>query len=69
MLLDLSLANKKTLFDINEPAMRYEYRSKDFLIQQLSIKHLNVDVHHDNNALAELNDCTEGLLHLGLCYI
>ena len=37
-----------------------------FLVQQLSLEHLNVDVHHNNNALKELNDCIGGLLHLGL---
>ena len=37
-----------------------------FLVQQLSLEHLNVDVHHSNNALKELNDCIGGLLHLGL---
>ena len=25
-----------------------------------------MDVHHNNNALQELNDCIRGLLHLGL---
>ena len=34
-------------------------------MQQLSLKHLNVDVRYNNNALAELNDCSGGLLHLG----
>ena len=31
-----------------------------------STSQLNVDVRHNNNALKELNDCIEGLLHLGL---
>ena len=37
-----------------------------FLLQQLSLQHLNVDVRHNNNAPKELNDCIGGLLHLGL---
>ena len=37
-----------------------------YLVQQLSFKHLNVDVRHNNNAPKELNDCIGGLLHLGL---
>ena len=37
-----------------------------FLVQQLSLEHLNMDVHHNNNALKELNDCIGGLLQLGL---
>ena len=37
-----------------------------YLVQQLSFKHLNVDVRHNNNAPKELNDCIRGLLHLGL---
>ena len=37
-----------------------------FLVQQLSLLHLIVDVGHNNNALKELNDCIGGLLHLGL---
>ena len=36
-----------------------------FLVQQLSLQHLNVDVRHNSNALKELNDCIGGLLHLG----
>ena len=36
-----------------------------FLVQQLSLLHLIVDVGHNNNALKELNDCIGGLLHLG----
>ena len=36
-----------------------------FLVQQLSLLHLIVDVRHNNNALKELNDCIGGLLHLG----
>ena len=34
-------------------------------MQQLSLKHLTVNVRYNNNALTELNDCIEGLLHLG----
>ena len=42
-------------------------------MQQLSLQHLNMDLRYNNNALAELNDCTRGLnvvtfatlLHLG----
>lgn len=32
------------------------------MVQQLSLKHLN---RYNNNAPAPLNDCIEGLLHLG----
>ena len=35
MLLDVSLANKKTLIDISEPAMWHEYWWEDCLLQQL----------------------------------
>ena len=45
--------------------MCYEYRSEDSLVQHLSLKHLYVNVSSDNNAPAQLNDCIEGLLHLG----
>ena len=34
-------------------------------MQQLSHKHLTVNVGYNNNALTELNDCIKGLLHLG----
>ena len=37
-----------------------------FLVQQLSLQHLNADVRYNNNALKEYNDCIGGLLHLGL---
>ena len=37
-----------------------------FLVQQLSLQHLNADVRYNNNTLKEFNDCTGGLLHLGL---
>ena len=30
----------------------------------VSLKHLNVDVCYNNNALAQLNDCIRGLFHL-----
>ena len=47
--------------------MYYEYRSEDSLVQHL---HLNISTWmSDNNAPAQLNDCIEGLLHLGLYYI
>ena len=73
MLFELSLTNKNTLIDISEPAMWHEYWSEDIFVQQLSLQHLNMDLRYDNNALAELNDCTRGLnvvtfttlLHLG----
>ena len=73
MLFDLSLTNKNTLIDISEPAMWHEYWSEDVFVQQLSLQHLNMDLRYNNNALAELNDCTRGLnvvtfttlLHLG----
>ena len=42
------------------------YTGQRFLVQQLSLQHLNVDVRRNNNALKELNDCIRGLLHLGL---
>ena len=32
------------------------------MVQQLSLKHLNVNVRYNNNAPAPLNDCIEGLL-------
>ena len=41
------------------------YTGQRFLVQQLSLQHLNVDVRRNNNALKELNDCIRGLLHLG----
>ena len=66
MLLDLSLANKKTLINTNEPAIWHEYWSEDFLVQQLSLQDLNMDVRYNNNALAELYDCIGGLFYLGL---
>ena len=31
-------------------------------MQQLSLQHLNMDLRYNNNALAELNDCTRGLI-------
>ena len=65
MLLDLCLANKKTLIDISEPVMTCILVS-GILVQQLTLQHLNVDVRHNNNALKEINDCIGGLLHLGL---
>ena len=34
-------------------------------MQQLSHKHLTVNVGYNNNALTELNGCIKGLLHLG----
>ena len=37
MLLDLSLAHKKTLIDIREPAILHDYWSEDSLVQQLSL--------------------------------
>ena len=49
--------------------MCYEYRSEDSLVQHLSLKHLYVNVSSDNNAPAQLHDCIQGLLHLGLYYI
>ena len=61
-----SLADEKTLINISEPAICHEYRSEDSLDQQLSLRHLNVNFRYINNALAQLNDCIEGLLHLGL---
>ena len=51
MLLDLSLANKKMLIDISEPAMWHEYWSEDCLMQQLPLKHLNVDVCYNNGPI------------------
>ena len=51
--------------DTNEPAICHEYWSEDSMVQQLSLKHLNVNVRYNNNAPAPLNDCIEGLLHLG----
>ena len=48
--------------DTNEPAICHEYWSEDSLVQQLSLKHLNVNVRYNNNAPAPLNDCIEGLL-------
>ena len=59
MLLNVSLANKKTLINISEPAICHEYWSYDSLVQQLS--HLNVDVRYNNNALAQFSDCIGGL--------
>ena len=61
-----SLANKKTLINISEPAICHEYWSEDSLVQHLSLKQFNVNVHYNNDTLAQLNDCTEALLHLGL---
>ena len=37
VLLDSSLANKKTLIDITEPAILHEYGSGNFFVQQLSL--------------------------------
>ena len=37
----------------------------DSLAQQQSLGHLNVNVRYYNNALAQLNDCIEGLLPSG----
>ena len=45
------------------------YTGQRFLVQQLSLLQLIIDVRHNNNALKELNDCIGGLLHLGLYYI
>ena len=59
-----SLANKKTLNNISEPAICHEYWSEDSLMQQPSLKHLNLNVRYNNNALVQLNDCIEVLLHL-----
>ena len=42
------------------------YTISGFLLQQLSLYHLNVDIRHKNNALKESNDCIGGILHLGL---
>ena len=56
--------NKKTLIDISEPAICYEYWSEDSLMQQLLLKHLNVNVRCNKNVLAQLDDCIEGLLRL-----
>ena len=61
----MSLASKKTLINISEPTICHEYWSEDSLVQQLSLKHLNLNVRCNKNALAELNDCTEDSLHLG----
>ena len=60
-----SLANKKTLIDTNEHAICHEYWSEDSLGQEPQLKLLNVKVRCNNNAPAQLNDCIEGLLHLG----
>ena len=54
-----------TLINISESAICHEYWSEDSLVQQLSLKHLNVNVRYNNDAPASLNDCIEGLLHLG----
>ena len=35
-------------------------------MQRLLLKQLNVNVRYNNNAPVHLNDCIEGLLHLGL---
>ena len=41
------------------------YTGQRFLVQQLLLQHLNVDVQSNNNALKELYDCIGGKLHLG----
>ena len=56
--------NRKTLIDMSEPAICYEYWSEDSLMQQLLLKHLNVNVRCNNNVLAQLDNCIEGLLRL-----
>ena len=61
--------DKKTLIDISEPAICYEYWSEDSLMQQLLLKHLSVYVRCNNNVLGQLDDCIEGLLCLETkCY-
>ena len=35
-------------------------------MQRLLLNQLNVNVRYNNNAPVHLNDCIEGLLHLGL---
>ena len=35
-------------------------------MRRLSLKQLNVKVRYNNNAPAQLNDCIEGLLYLGI---
>ena len=77
MLLDLSPSNKKTLNDISEPAMWHEYWSEGFLVQQLSLKHLNMDVRYNMTmhwrsltiVLEAYHIYDQMLLHLGLYYI
>ena len=59
MLLDLCLANKKTLIDISEPVTWHVYWSGFFSVQQLSLQHLYVDVRHNNSALKELTIALE----------
>ena len=59
MLLDLCLANKKTLTISAGPQCDMYTDQRFFLVQQLSLQHLNVNVRHNNNALKELNDCIE----------
>ena len=49
---------KYTLTDISVPAIYHEYWSEDFLVQQLSLQHLNVNARFNNNAPAQLNDST-----------
>ena len=77
MLLDLSPSNKKTLNDISEPAMWHEYWSEGFLVQQLSLKHLNMDARYNMTmhwrgltiVLEAYHIYDQMLLHLGLYYI
>ena len=54
------------MIDISEPLNVTCILVSGFLMQQLSLQHLNVDVRHNINGLKELNDCIGGLLHLGL---
>ena len=58
----LCLASKKTLIDISEPLNVTCILVSGFLMQQLSLQHLNVDVRYNKNAPKELNDCIGGLL-------
>ena len=64
----LCLASKNTLIDISESVMWHVYWSAVWC-NSCHFNFNKVDVPHNNNALKELNDCIEGLLHLGLYYI
>ena len=55
----ISSKKRPWLKSAREPTIHHEFWSEDSLVQQLSLKHRNLD------AQAQLNYCIGGLLHLG----